>query len=179
MLCYTSIYWLRTCDCWLLTVDICILDQTWHILPDWTKLEQTNTSVINDPLSQTHSFASRKHCFCLKFVLFCEKWGRTDRWTDVRTDNMCENNDHYWPWVWVGIVDQLCQYVFFNFTTLTSPRGLKDPFSLVIISLLSFFCRLSLKIQEEQELVNPCCKGFHTMTVGSNFYPNILKYRLS
>ena len=25
---------------------------------------------------------------------------------DVRTDNMCENNDPYRPWLWVGRVDQ-------------------------------------------------------------------------
>ena len=37
-------------------------------------------SVINDPLGQTHSLASREHCF----LLFCfsrfEKWGRTYGW---------------------------------------------------------------------------------------------------
>ena len=26
--------------------------------------------------------------------------------TDVRTDYMCENDDHYRPWLWVGRVDQ-------------------------------------------------------------------------
>ena len=31
--------------------------------------------------------------------------------TDGRTDNMCENNDHYHPWLWVGQVDQM---VFFS-----------------------------------------------------------------
>ena len=34
-------------------------------------------------------------CFVL---LDLEKWGRTD--------NMCDNNDHYRPWLWVGRVDQ-------------------------------------------------------------------------
>ena len=29
------------------------------------------TGVVNDPLSQTHSFAGSEHCFHLKFVLFC------------------------------------------------------------------------------------------------------------
>ena len=29
------------------------------------------TRVINDPLGQIHSLASSKHCFRLKFVLFC------------------------------------------------------------------------------------------------------------
>ena len=29
-----------------------------------------------------------------------------ERRTDGRTDNMCENNDPYWPWLWVDRVDQ-------------------------------------------------------------------------
>ena len=37
--------------------------------------------------------------FCC-FVLLDLKSG------DGRTDNMCENNDHYRPWLWVGWVDQ-------------------------------------------------------------------------
>ena len=34
-----------------------------------TKLSSCKTGVINDPLGQTHSFASSEHCFRLKFVL--------------------------------------------------------------------------------------------------------------
>ena len=34
-----------------------------------------------------------------------EKWGRTDG----QSDDMCKNNDHYRPWLWVGLVDQ---YIF-------------------------------------------------------------------
>ena len=30
---------------------------------------------------------------------------------EVRTDNMCENNDHYRPWLWVGLVDQKTIFV--------------------------------------------------------------------
>ena len=26
---------------------------------------------------------------------------------DRRTKDICENNDHYWPLLWVGLVDQL------------------------------------------------------------------------
>ena len=37
--------------------------------------------------------------FCC-FVLLHLKSG------DGRTDNMCENNDPYWPWLWAGRVDQ-------------------------------------------------------------------------
>ena len=40
--------------------------------------------------------------FC--FARFFGKWGH------VRTDNMCENNDHYRPWLWVGRVDQFCNH---------------------------------------------------------------------
>ena len=44
--------------------------------------------------------------------LFCfEKWGRTYVRTYVRKDDMCENNDHFRPWLWVGRVDQ--KKVFF------------------------------------------------------------------
>ena len=52
--------------------------------------------VIHDPLGLTHSPASSDH---MKFVLLrdFEKYG----WTDT----MCENSDHYRPWLWVGLVD--------------------------------------------------------------------------
>ena len=58
--------------------------------------------IINDPLGQTHSPANSDHYSRLKFVLFCEilKSG------DGRTDNTCENSDHYRPWLWVVLVDQ-------------------------------------------------------------------------
>ena len=42
------------------------------------------TGVINDPFGQTHSLASSEHCFRFNFVLFCEKWGRTDGRTNGR-----------------------------------------------------------------------------------------------
>ena len=39
----------------------------------------------------------------LAWKLFCfERFWKVDG----RTDNTCENNDHYWPWLWVGRVDQ-------------------------------------------------------------------------
>ena len=44
--------------------------------------------VINDPLGQTHSLTNIIFC-C--FVWLDLKSG------DVRTDNMCKNNDHYRP----------------------------------------------------------------------------------
>ena len=58
--------------------------------------------VISDPLGQTNSLASSEHCFHLKFVLFLLDFVKC--W---RMDNMCENNDNYRPWLWVGRVDQL------------------------------------------------------------------------
>ena len=37
------------------------------------------TGVINDPLGQTHSLATREHCFSfVLFLLDIEKWRRTD-----------------------------------------------------------------------------------------------------
>ena len=42
-------------------------------------------------------------CFVL---LDFDKWGLTYVRTDRRLDNMCENNDHYRPRLWVGRVDQ-------------------------------------------------------------------------
>ena len=60
------------------------------------------TGVINDPLSQTHSHDSSEHYFLLFCLSRLEKWGHTYG----RTDNMCENNDPYRPWLWVGRVDQ-------------------------------------------------------------------------
>ena len=45
--------------------------------------------VINDPLGQTHSPASRDPYFNFKIVLFCEVL--------KRTDDMCENSDHCRP----------------------------------------------------------------------------------
>ena len=66
------------------------------------------TGVINDPLDQTHSLANSEHCF--RWNLFCfENWGRTDGRTYERTyerKTCAKNNDHYRPWLWVGLVDQ-------------------------------------------------------------------------
>ena len=56
--------------------------------------------VINDPFGQTHSLASGDHYSRLNFALFCEIL----KSVPVRTDNKCENSDHYRPWLWV--VDQ-------------------------------------------------------------------------
>ena len=41
----------------------------------------------------------------LAWPLFCFARFRKGA-TDGRTDNPCENSDHYWPWLWVGLVDQ-------------------------------------------------------------------------
>ena len=40
--------------------------------------------------------------FCCFVLLDLKSDGRTDE----RTDNMCKNNDHYRPGLWVGRVDQ-------------------------------------------------------------------------
>ena len=81
------------------------LHPNWDKFKMMTRLKENKTGVINDPLGQTNNLASSEHCFRLKFVLFW-KVG-TDGRTDGRTDDMCRNNDHYRPWLWVGLVDQL------------------------------------------------------------------------
>ena len=35
-----------------------------------------------------------------------KKWSEEEHFFDWRMDNMCKNNDHYRPWLWVGRVDQ-------------------------------------------------------------------------
>ena len=49
--------------------------------------------------SMIHSASSSEHCF--HFVLFLQDFEKRGR-----TDNMCESNDPYQPWLWVGRVDQ-------------------------------------------------------------------------
>ena len=58
------------------------------------------TSVINDPLGQTHSSTISNNYFYAMFVLWCfEKcW-----WM---YGNLCENSYHHRPDLWVGKVDQ-------------------------------------------------------------------------
>ena len=64
-----------------------------------SQMKGNKTGVINDPLGQTLCLASSEHCFSLCLVLLdFEKWWRM---------NMCENNEPYRPWLWVGRVDQL------------------------------------------------------------------------
>ena len=66
---------------------------------------QQDRCVINYPLCQTHSLACNKHCLVFTWNLFCFARFRKVG-TDVRTDNMCESNDQYLSWLWVGLVDQ-------------------------------------------------------------------------
>ena len=63
---------------------------------------ENKAGVINDPLGQTHSLISGDHCF--RFVLFCQILKSGDGRMQVRTNDMCKNNDHYR--LWVGLVDQ-------------------------------------------------------------------------
>ena len=41
-----------------------------------------------------------------KVVLLCEILKSGDEPMHERTDTTCENSDHYWPWLWVGLVVQ-------------------------------------------------------------------------
>ena len=40
---------------------------------------------------------------------------------DGRTDNMCENNDPYQSWPWVGLEDQFTNFIRFYHTTYEKP----------------------------------------------------------
>ena len=42
----------------------------------------------------------------LSWKLFGEILKSVDWRKYVRTYNLCENSDHYWPLLWVGLVDQ-------------------------------------------------------------------------
>ena len=55
------------------------------------------TSVINDPLGQTHNFASSDHCFLLFCSTRLEKWGRTYGRTIYVKKQL----------LWVGRVDKM------------------------------------------------------------------------
>ena len=55
--------------------------------------DKQDIRVIDDPLGQTHNPASNDHYSRLNFVLFCGILKSGDR----RTDNTCENSDHYQP----------------------------------------------------------------------------------
>ena len=41
-----------------------------------------------------------------KLFRFCQILKSSDEKTDVQNDDMCENSDHYRPWLWVSLVDQ-------------------------------------------------------------------------
>ena len=60
------------------------------------KVDCFKTGVIHDAFGQTYG---KDHYFHMKIVVFCEIW-------NMGTDDMCENSDHYWPWLWIGLVDQ-------------------------------------------------------------------------
>ena len=61
--------------------------------------------VVNDSLSQIHSPPSSDHYFYLRNVWLCLLLKSTDE------HDICENSDHYRPWLWIGRVDQL---IFFR-----------------------------------------------------------------
>ena len=62
------------------------------------KIEISKTGVINDPLGQPTVTAGSDFHLMLKF------WDGL-MFGDGRTDNMCENSDHYRPGLWVGLVN--------------------------------------------------------------------------
>ena len=63
-----------------------------------TAAARNNNNKTYDPLGQTHSLASRDHGFHFVWFASFKKWRRSD--------DTCENNDPYRPWLWVGRLDQ-------------------------------------------------------------------------
>ena len=83
----------------MITIFTCCVRPSLRLSPFFSISQNkiNKTCVINDPLGQTHSPTSSDHFFNRR--LFCFIWksgeGRTDQ-------NMCENNDHYRPGLWVS-----------------------------------------------------------------------------
>ena len=133
--------------------------------------------VINDPLGQTHSLDNSEHCFHFVFILQdFEKWG----WTDGRTDNMCENNYPYRPWLWIGWVDQYEHIVKLGMNTEPSKVNYRQLFLkvLFIISqprfkdLWSYFIIREVTMCEVCLLTHqaPCRIGSHYF---NTWYPSV------
>ena len=80
--------------CW------CISWTKRHFIRGHFNIITYKTGVINDLLGQTYPQSRQysEHCFRLKFVLF---------WKVGTNGRHVQNNDHYRPWLWVGLVDQL------------------------------------------------------------------------
>ena len=80
------------------------------------RLDNHITGVFNDPLGQTHSYASSDHYFISEFYCFAESG--TDGWTH----DLYENSDHYRPWCgstkWINIMNNKKKYF--------SPRSNSD-----------------------------------------------------
>ena len=75
------------------------------------EITKSKTCVIDDPLGQTHSPTSSDHYFYVSFVRqYCEKQDRMYVRMESTYGNNKKTNDHYRPELWVGRVDQKCQF---------------------------------------------------------------------
>ena len=90
-----------------------------HKQPQCNLNNKTCVPSINDPLGQTHRPTDPPIAITILYwKLFC--FARFWKVTYKRTDNTCENSDHYRPWLRVGLVDQ-CQSGFaFNVAYLAN-----------------------------------------------------------
>ena len=90
-----------------------LIFESWRRSRTWKQKTQ-DMRVINDPLGQTHTppvaISILAWTFC---VARFEKWGRTYR-------QHLRKYDHYRPWLWVGLVDQL--FVLFGLFFVPMPR---------------------------------------------------------
>ena len=84
--------------------------------------------------------------------LFCfKKWG-----TDGRTEDVCKNNDHYRPRLWVGRVDQKQQKTMFAIgVTMGLAEWINDDTCLVtyFIYLWEVWTMTFDRLPEDSELV--------------------------
>ena len=96
--------------------------------------------------------------FRLKFVLFWKAGA------DGRTDDMCKNNDHNRPWLWLGLVDQLyLRFIIVNWAGTLSWQSQKS----CLISTLHV-CREILR-SEQGWLINDPCYSFLRNSLPEDF----------
>ena len=91
-----------------------------YVRPHFSNLEKQNNRKQCSLLAWLWVWPSGSLMTPVLFVLFCAilKSG------DERTDDVCENNDHCRPWLWVGLVDQytITFLVCFWFITIKIER---------------------------------------------------------
>ena len=127
---------------------------SWLSLVERTKKYVTKQGVINDPICQTHNSTSSDH-YTWKLVCFARLW----KWG--RTDDICENSDHYRPWLLLGQVDQYsCSYGIFTYVRdQIDPLG-RSQFWPGLIIMFAYVIRLSVHIFQNQAMAEWIIDGY-------------------